>query len=193
MRGVGKQKGRAYYKCLCDCGNIKEIRRDGLISGNIKSCGCLNRKNYTKHGRSRTLEYKSWQSMLERCNNPKKDNYNRYGGRGITVCGRWYVFKNFFKDMGKRPKDLTLERIDNDGNYEPSNCKWATRTAQMRNRRLQKTNTTGINGVGWVKKRKKYRVNIRANNKRYFIGEFNALEQAIKARKQAEEKYWKEI
>jgi hypothetical protein len=92
-----------------------------------------------KHGharkRKRTSEYMTWEGMKERCNNPNRDTYKYYGGRGIKVCERWNDFQNFLEDMGPRPDGLTLERKNNNGNYEPSNCCWATRQKQTRNRR----------------------------------------------------------
>lgn len=91
---------------------------------------------HRRHGLSETREYARWASMRERCNNPKAHNYHLYGGRGIRVCERWNSFENFIADMGLRPTDThSIERVDNDGNYEPSNCKWATKLEQSRNRR----------------------------------------------------------
>lgn len=136
LNDTGK-RGKSYnviWNCLCDCGNEHEVNSGNLRSGMVKSCGCLNHKATNKsHGMYKTPTYNSWVSMKVRCNRKKNDNYHRYGGRGIKVCERWMVFENFFADMGERPEGMTLDRIDNDGNYEQSNCKWSTKQEQRIN------------------------------------------------------------
>lgn len=100
-------------------------------------------KSGLKHGMHGTPTYKTWENMISRCNNPKAPNYSYYGGRGITVCERWLKFANFFADMGVRPEELTLDRKDNDGNYEPDNCHWATKKEQFDNSHLINNPTDG--------------------------------------------------
>jgi len=188
------KSGQFCFKCICDCGNIKTVIKYHLLSGNTKSCGCLQRETVTvlktTHNMYSTPTYKSWSYMLSRCNNPNDTAYEYYGGRGIKVCGRWHEFVNFYKDMGSCPKGLTIERKNNDLGYSKENCYWATRTIQSRNQRLRKDNTTGIAGVKWNNKLKKYEVGIGVNHKHIYIGYFSTIEQAKEARFQAEQRYW---
>lgn len=125
--------------------------------------------------------------MRARCTNPKERVYEYYGGRGISVCDRWLnSFENFFEDMGPRPsKKHSLERMDVNGNYEPGNCKWATRTEQGINRRVSSKSKSGCPGVTWRKDLKKWHVRFMNNH----VGVYINLEDAIEARKQAENKY----
>lgn len=132
----------AKWKCACDCGNEIIVLARSLKAGDTKSCGCLNTEKKTKHGQCRTSEYGIWGNMLQRCYNPKTKNYHNYGERGITVCQEWHDFKNFIRDMGKRPSNQhSIDRKDNNGNYNKNNCHWATREEQNRNKRTNRNIT----------------------------------------------------
>ena len=162
MTEIGKRYGRLVvleraedgknwlrrWVCQCDCGNKKTIFQASLRHGQTQSCGCLHKERMsitsricnTKHGALRngsaSPEYMAWDSMRQRCLNPRNVNYANYGGRGIGVCDRWSDFSAFLADMGDRPgPDFSLDRIDNALGYSPDNCRWATRTEQTRNTR----------------------------------------------------------
>lgn len=147
---IEKQGKKTFIKCICDCGNSHLIFPYMLANNTVKSCGCSradaikkynqsgkrSRGNY-QDGKSMHPLYGTWRQMIARCENPKLIYYSRYGGRGIEVCDEWHDFWNFVKwsdSIGGRPKGYTLDRIDNDGNYEPSNCRWASLNEQSSNK-----------------------------------------------------------
>jgi hypothetical protein len=132
----GKNTGRKHL-CRCDCGNYVNVDIRKLHNGHTKTCGCLNKEIITKHSLCGTPAYRTWQKMKQRCYNKNHEHYNDYGGRGITVCERWLnSFENFYKDMGTKPSPKhSIERINNNGDYELSNCRWATTKEQRRNTR----------------------------------------------------------
>ncbi len=195
--GVYAGNGDVLWRCNCDCGTSKDISGAALRKGVTVSCGCFNAENCAKinfsHGGSFSAEYGAWKGMKRRCYNPKQNWYSLYGGRGIRVCPEWLNdFAQFFADMGVRPSTAhSLDRIDPDGNYEPSNCRWAAKDVQSRNRRTDSRNKTGHSGVYADMRSGKFVAEIKATTaKRVYLGSFQALEEATAARRAAEKEYW---
>lgn len=129
--------GEHLWECVCDCGSISLVQRSNITNGHTLSCGCLKREKATKHGGSDTRLYRIWSHMRTRCNKEYDDGYHLYGGRGVSVCPEWESFPAFLKwaKSNGYEDDLTLDRIDTNGDYEPSNCRWATVQEQNQNKR----------------------------------------------------------
>lgn len=179
-----KKLGKSYYVyalCLCDCKKEKLICLSSILSGRSKSCGC--RQGKYKHGMYKTKEYFIWSQMIQRCTNPKDKGYKYWGGRGISVCKRWLSFANFYKDMGKKPKNYSIDRINNDGNYCPSNCRWASRQDQAFNQR----HALGISMERYIfcdnrKRQRKWHVVIDNSRHKYYSKYYKTKDEAIKDR-----------
>lgn len=149
--------GDGKWNCACECGGQPAIKRSNLVTGNSTSCGCKRRETtsrlLTTHGKRHVVEYKTWLRMKQRCLNPNNPDFTYYGGRGITVCDRWkHSFEHFLSDVGGRPSPLhSIDRVDNNGNYEPGNCRWATHTQQMNNTRRNLKNRADYNSAEAMK------------------------------------------
>jgi hypothetical protein len=188
---VGPAKyGGSLWECECFCGKKFVCESYHIRTGWTSSCGCLRIKNNTTHGCSYLPEHRIWREMRQRCTNPRSAAYPLYGGRGISICERWSKFENFFADMGSRPnKNFSLDRENENGNYELGNCKWATKTAQAHHFRKFKNNSTGFTGTS-LNKDGRYEAYIWVNSQKKHLGEFHSLQQAVEARKEAQQKYW---
>lgn len=197
---VGFQNGRTIWNCICDCGNECNATTNDLTSGKKKSCGCLKSEKtietFTTHGLSKERIHKEWRGILHRCKNSSASHYENYGGRGITVCDEWKEdFMAFYEwSMQNGYADnLTLDRKDNDKGYSPDNCRWVTHMENCHNRGKRKDCKSSHSGVRKTVFRSgnvKYRATICVNYKKINLGYFDTEEEAVKARIEAEKKYW---
>ena len=190
-RELSNKRKQYYWLCQCNCGSKpKEINQNCLLNGETISCGCYhsehNHEYGFKHGMSNTRIYTIWSGMIQRCCNPNAKNYPRYGGRGITICEEWKEFKNFYdwSKISGYTDNLTIESLDNNGNYCPENCTWITKQNQMRNTRRNhyiKYNDEELTLTEWARKfdmnveTLRYQVN--HNNFKSFVSYYNKIKE----------------
>ena len=179
------------WVCQCDCGNEIEKKVGDLVTGNTMSCGCLKSIAAGLDCAERSAEHRAWSSMRQRCLNPQHPQFRDWGGRGITICERWDQYVAFLSDMGRRPSPKhSLDRIDVNGNYEPSNCRWTTKDVQQHNRRAK--SNTGHLGVSWQARDQSYSwACTRRGQQRK--GTCKSLEEAIAARNAAKQELYGEV
>lgn len=179
--------GNIVWKCQCSCGNTKNIVGGSLRKGDTTSCGCLRderiKETNTKHGLTKHPLYRVWLGMKDRCYNEKFKQYQDYGGKGVTVCDSWkYSFENFYSDVvEKYRKGLQIDRIDNNGNYEPDNVRWVTPQQNTMNRGGRLNCTSKYKGVYWDEEANKWRAGIQKSGKVYRLGMFTDETEAAKA------------
>jgi len=188
------QCGHPRWLCSCSCGNEAIVQGQGLRSGHTQSCGCLRTEATRIHGLTNHPLYRIWKGMMHRCYHSRDTSYKYYGQRGISVYKEWHFAPTFIKDIerliGSSPEGYTLDRIDNDGNYEPGNLRWATRSTQGFNRRLLRRNTSTRTGVSWNRRMGKWKAQMVYNGNNLFFGYFEDFAKAVEARKDAEDRLW---
>lgn len=191
-----KPSGYPAARCFCDCGNETTVRLGRLTAENgTRSCGCLARetaaelcrtvKPHTKHGLRGHPLFHTWYDMMARCYNPENKNFKHYGGRGITVCPEWHDVRNFIawieRNLGPRPEGYSLDRIDNDGPYAPSNVQWRDQSGQCVNRRPALSSSSKYKGVSWNVNCAKWIAQIKTNGHGRLLGRFDAEFDAARA------------
>lgn len=186
---------QSYYDCLCDCGKVIPVRKKSLFGGETKSCGCSHREKYGRdrefHGMTGTYVHNAWCSMVNRVTRPNKSTREWYYDKGVSIDKEWRIsFLKFYSDMGDPPEGHTLDRIDPSKGYCKENCRWADIETQARNRGLFKNNTSGVTGVSYNKRLGKWTAYLYRKTGIVYLGCFVTKEKAIKARKEAEIKYW---
>lgn len=192
-------------KCSCDNGTEKNVSQRNLKSGKSQSCGCLHNemmsKNFSTHKMTGSRLYYIWKGMKARCYIESHSRYEQYGARGITVCDEWrddfkafsdWAIENGYDENALR-NECTLERKDVNGNYSPENCCWANATTQCINQNLRKDNKTGIKGINWDKQSHRWQAQLQINKKKVLNEFFDNFDDAVKARKDAERKYFGEF
>lgn len=196
---------RRYLLCKCECGNEIRVRLDGVLSERTKSCGCYATellKERKTHGMSNTRFYHIWQGMKYRCQNVNNTAYKYYGGRGIKLSDEWNSFEKFKEDMYSEykkqaqkygEKNISIDRINSNGDYEKNNCRWIELKNQWANTRKRSDNKSGYQGVSWFKRDQKWRAFITINGKHKHIGYFTDKKDAIKARRAYEAFYYRTL
>jgi len=179
---------KVVWKCLCDCGKETLVVSGSLASGNTTSCGCYLKERITKHGAWKKSSYNTWRAMLRRCNVPTDKDYPKYGARGIAVCHEWLDYAVFAADMGEPQGTQTLDRIDPYGDYNKSNCRWASITVQNRNLRVRKSSKSGFTGVRF--RGTAWYAEITARRKKFYSRACKTLEEAVAERKKLELLHW---
>ncbi|WP_432717822.1 AP2 domain-containing protein [Staphylococcus equorum] len=196
LKYVGKNKhSKKLYNCLCTKCNKEKIMLGTVVkNGYSKSCGCLQKekikKKQTTHGMSKTLIYQKWKGIKKRCYDSKAQNFKHYGGRGIKVCDEWKDdFVQFYSDVGDVPfEGAELDRIDNNDDYKPSNCRWVNHQANSNNRRKY-YNKTGYTGVTFKPRLNKFQAQLYKNKKFIYLGLYETAEDAYNAYLTAKNKY----
>lgn len=197
---------RTRWHCVCDCGNTKDVLQQNLVNGHVRSCGCLlverNKEKLAvlnesmqreSHHETKTRLYHIWINIKSRCFDEGSTAFKHYGGRGITVCREWATSYLSFKEWAIAngySDELSIDRINVDGNYCPENCRWVSGSIQQFNKRKPRRNTSGHVGISWNKEAGKWYSYITKDYVMHFLGSFDSLDDAIAARKAAEIQYF---